>query len=129
MNYMVCYPAAVGEFSVNKSFLMFVVKSNASESFAEVNNLVKKVCNSIDGIKSDLTTLKKKMGVNDEMNSQIDKVINGLDQKKADVIKKNTELFQSIDQVISYIAENKTSKVEEAGRIRQGIDIIDVYKG
>lgn len=130
-NYEICYINSVRGWTPLNSFKTFIIKANAGEYFLRVNNRVKKVCDDIDEIKSDLTTLKTKMGENfgstEETNYK--RIISGLDQKKADVIKKNQELFEACNKVVEYVYQNKASRADEAAQVALTIANIDVYNG
>lgn len=129
MSYVVCNPAAVYGFTVNKSFWRFVLKSDAANYFLAVNNRVEKICADIDEIKSDLTTLKQKMGENESMNGEIDKTIKALDAKREDFVRKNKELFAAVEDVRKYIEENQQNQYTKADTITQSIGRIDIYQG
>lgn len=128
-SYEICWPNSVKGWTPLNSFKTFIVKENAGEHFVRVNNRVKKVCEDIDEVKKALTTLKTKMGDNTGTTSQIDRVVKALDQKRADVVKKNQELIQACEQVVQYIYDNKASKSEEAGQVANTIENISVYQG
>lgn len=127
--YGVCYPGSVSKWEPITNFKKFIIKANAGENFVKVNNRVKKVCDDIDEIISDLTTLKTKMDVNEEMNSEIDRTIKELQKKREDIIKKNQELYQAATEVLEYVMQNKASKAEEANNVVNLIQKIDVYNG
>ena len=50
-------------------------------------------------------------------------------EKKKDLITKNSELIKACNQVIEYVYENKSSKAEEATEVYNTIANINVYKG
>lgn len=117
MNYEVCYPSMISGFEPKNNYLWFTVKENAGEEFVNVNNCVKKCCDDLDQILSDLKSLKNDMGENTGTSTEIDNVINGINTRKEELIQKNKELISACEEVVQYIYENKTSKAEEAGRI------------
>ena len=125
----ICTPMSVYEWKPNKSYLMFVVKENAGEQFATLNNQVQKVCENIEDVKNALNVLKNKMGENTGTLQQIGEIVSALDQKKQDLITKNKELLNACNQVVEYIAQNKTSKLDEATQIAKTIKSITIYEG
>lgn len=129
MDFEICYPSSVAGWEPLNSFKTFQVKENAGEEFVNVNNCVKACCTDIDGVISSLKTLRTKMGDNTGTTSQIDSIVKNLENKKQDLITKNSELISACNQVVQYIYENKTSKAQEAGAVAQTIANIDIYKG
>lgn len=128
-DYEICYPLSVTGFSPRNSFKTFIIKKNAGEHFVAVNNQVKKCGSDIDGIISSLNTLKSKMGENTGTTSQIEKIVQGLADKKQDLINKNSELIEACYKVIEYVYENKESKSSQASEIYNTISQINLYKG
>ena len=92
----ICTPMSVYEWKPNKSYLMFVVKENAGEQFATLNNQVQKVCENIEDVKNALNVLKNKMGENTGTLQQIGEIVSALDQKKQDLITKNKEVRKAV---------------------------------
>ena len=118
---------SVQKFNVSKSYLTFQIKTSAGSDLAEVNSQVRKVCTDIDTIISNLRTLKRKMGTNDSMNTQIDAAITALSNKKQEFTDKNKELFAACDKVLAYVFQNKADKTSQATQIQQSLANVPVY--
>lgn len=129
MDYEICYIGSVYGWQPSTSYRKFVVKESVGNNFIDVNNYVRKCCQDIEGIVASLKKLREKMGENTGTTSQMDKIVQGLEQKKEDLIKKNKEMIDACNQVLTYIANNKSSKSDECASIKSQIDMIDLYKG
>lgn len=122
--YEICYPGSVSGWTPLNSFKTFIVKANAGEEFVAVDQCIKKCANDIEGIKSALTKLKTTMGDNTGTTTQIDKIVKGLDDKSAELKKKEEELIKACEQVVEYIYQNKGTKSQEADAVARTIERI-----
>lgn len=120
----VCFPSVIKGFKPRNDYFFFVVKENAGEEFVNVNNYVKKCCDDLNEIITDLGHLKNDMGENTGTLTEIDNVIKGINIRKEELIQKNKELISACEEVIQYIYENKTSKADEAAKIANTISQI-----
>lgn len=123
-NYEVCFPSMIPGFEPKNNYMWFTVKENAGEEFVNVSNCVKKCCDDLDTILSDLKKLKEDMGENTGTLTQIDQVISGINTRKEELIQKNKELISACQEVVEYIYQNKTSKADEAAQIANTISQI-----
>ncbi len=129
MGYEVCYPGTVKGWAPRTNYWTFVVKPDAGNEFTAVNNCVRNCCQDIDGIITALRTLKEKMGENTGTSTQIDYIVKIFEEKKQDLINKNSEMIQACEQVLDFVQVNKASKASEAVTILNTVREIDLYKG